>query len=93
MRSDLIPPLRVRLALAMALAAALTLVTFLVTSGSAAPPNGKPLWVSALLVLPLVWAAKAGLPGGLAFALTFAFYFLASSVAVWLFTRSKPRSS
>ena len=73
----------------MAIAALITLLASWLTSGQFDPVGGKPLFVGALIVLPLVVAAKNGLTGLAATALAFTTYFGFAFLVVWLATRKK----
>jgi len=84
-------PLWVVFVIALILATLLTFVALLLTTGSAASVTGKPLMVDVVLVLPLVWAAKAGWPEGLSFTFAFLVYFSLSFVLLGLFTAMKRR--
>ncbi len=81
--------LRQKLIVAVAIAAVITLLAAWMTSGQFDPVGGKPLIVGALIVLPLVVAAKNGLNGLAATALAFATYFAFAFLGVWLATREK----
>ncbi len=81
--------LRKRLIVAVAIAAVITFLAVWMTSGQLDPAGGKPLFVGALIVLPLVVAAKNGLTGFVATALAFATYFAFAFLGVWLATRKK----
>lgn len=84
-------PLCVVFVIALILATLLTFVALLLTTRSAAPVTGKPLLVNVVLVLPLVWAAKAGWPEGPSFTFAFLVYFSLSFVLLGLFTAMKRR--
>jgi hypothetical protein len=81
--------LRQRLIIAVAIAALITSLASWLTSGQFDPVGGKPLFVGALIVLPLVVAAKNGLTGLAATALAFTTYFAFAFLGVWLATRKK----
>ena len=84
-------PLWVAFVIALILATLLTFVALLLTTGSAAQVTGKPLLSAVVLVLPLVWAAKAGWPEGLFFTFAFLVYFSLSFVLLGFFTAMKRR--
>jgi hypothetical protein len=75
--------------LAVALAALVTLLASWLTSGQFDPVAGKPLMVGALIVLPLVVAAKNDVTGMAATALAFTTYLALAVLVVWLATRRK----
>jgi hypothetical protein len=81
--------LRQRLIVAVAIAAGITLLAAWMASGQFDPVGGKPLFMGALIVLPLVVAAKSGLTGLAATTLAFATYFAFAFLGVWLATREK----
>ena len=80
---------RQRLIVAVAIAAVTTLLAAWMTSGQFDPVGGKPLFVGALIVLPLVVAAKNGLTGLVAMALAFVTYFVFAFLVVWFATGEK----
>ena len=84
-------PLWMVFVISLILATLLTFVALLLTTGSSAPVTGKPLLSAVVLVLPLVWAAKAGWPEGLSFTFAFLVYFSLSFVLLGLFTAMKRR--
>jgi hypothetical protein len=81
--------LRQRLIVAVTIATVTTLLAAWMTSGQFDPAGGKPLFVGALIVLPLAVAAKNGLMGLSAAALAFVTYFAVAFLGVWLATREK----
>jgi len=88
-RKPITAPLRVKIALAVAVAAVLTLLAVLMTSDSSGPVGGKAVLTGAILVLPLVLAAKSEWSSGVSIGFAFVTYFLVCFVAVWLVTREK----
>jgi hypothetical protein len=85
-----IPPW-VRIAIALGVAAVLTLIAFLLTLDTSGRVGSKAAATGAVLVLPLVLAAKSEWSVGVSFAFAFVTYFSVCFVAVWFFTREKRR--
>jgi hypothetical protein len=82
-------PLRVSIAIALAVASLLTAIAVLMTWGGSGLVGGKAVLTGAILVLPLVFAAKSDWPAGVAIALAFVTYFSVCFAALWFFTRGK----
>jgi hypothetical protein len=81
--------IRKGLLISVTIAAFLTLLALWLTSGEFDPNGGKSALVGALIVLPLVVAAKNGLTGLAATSLAFTAYFAVAFLSFWLATRKK----
>lgn len=88
-RKPITIPLWVKIAIAVAMATLLTVIAVLMASGGLEPVGGKPVLTGAILVIPLVLAAKSEWSAGASIALAFVTYFSVSFLAVWFFTREK----
>jgi hypothetical protein len=77
------------MAISLAAAAVLTLIAVLMTWGSSGPVGAKAVLAGAILVLPLVWAAKAEWPAFASIAFAFITYFAVCFVGVWFLKREK----
>ena len=82
-------PLWMKLCIAAAVAMLLTLVAVSISWGGMAPAGGKSIAVGALLVLPLVIAAKYEWAAAASVMFTFFSYFALSVAAVLALTREK----
>lgn len=85
--------LRNRSIIAVAIAVFVTLLALWLTSGQFDPDAGKSLFVGALIVLPLIVAAKNDLTGLEVTALAFAIYFAFAFLGIWFATREKQAKS
>lgn len=81
--------LRNRSIIAVAIAVFVTLLALWLTSGQFDPDAGKSLFIGALIVLPLIVAAKNDVTGLEATALAFTIYLIFAFLGVWFATRKK----
>ncbi|MFI5444559.1 hypothetical protein [Polaromonas sp. UC242_47] len=88
-RTAITTPLWMKFCIAAIVAALLTLVALSISWGGMAPVAGKPIAVGALLVLPLVIAAKYDWSATASVMLTFFTYFALSVGAVLALMRER----
>jgi hypothetical protein len=79
-------PRWIQVAIAVVLATVLTWIAFSMTNGGGAPDSGKGVLYAAILVIPLIFAAKLGWTYGVSMAVAFVTYFFASYLFVWFVT-------
>ena len=88
-RTAITTSLWIKLCISAVVATALTLLAVSLTWGGMAPVAGKPLFIGALLVLPLTVGTSFGWANAASVMLAFLTYFGLSVAAVWALMREK----
>lgn len=88
-RTAITTPLRMKFCIAAIVAVLMTLVALSISWGGMAPVAGKPMALGALLLFPLVIAAKHDVSAAASVMLTFFVYFAMSVSAVLALMRQR----
>lgn len=81
-RTAITTPLWIKLCISVVAASLLTLLAVSITWGGMAPAAGKPVFLGALLVLPLIMGTKSGWVDAASVMFAFLTYFVLSVAAV-----------